>query len=89
MARKPQKSKPLNDPAEYRRFLDMAREVEADETPGALDRALGQVDLTRSPSPPSAAPHSPLRPSESLAQSSLCPKTRQPRSPTHHRAKRS
>jgi len=43
MPRKPQTPKPLNDPAEYQRFLDMAREVEADETPGALDRAVEKV----------------------------------------------
>ena len=28
---------------EFQRFLDMAREVEADETPGALDRAFEKV----------------------------------------------
>jgi len=33
----------LNDPAEYQRFLDMAREVEVDQTPGALDRAFEKV----------------------------------------------
>lgn len=32
-----------DDPAEYQRFLDMAREVEADEDPAALDRAFKQV----------------------------------------------
>ncbi len=32
-----------DDPAEYQRFLDMARQVEADETPGALDRAFNKV----------------------------------------------
>jgi cell fate (sporulation/competence/biofilm development) regulator YlbF (YheA/YmcA/DUF963 family) len=42
-ARKPQTSRPIDDPAEYQRFLDMAREVEADETPGALDRAFDKV----------------------------------------------
>jgi hypothetical protein len=42
-ARKPQDPKPLNDPVEYQRFLDMAREVGADETPGALDRAFERV----------------------------------------------
>ena len=47
MSRKPQGPKPLNDPAEYQRFLDMAREVEADETPGALDRALDKIEVTR------------------------------------------
>jgi hypothetical protein len=32
-----------DDPAEYQRFIDMAHEVEADETPGALDRAFKRV----------------------------------------------
>lgn len=32
-----------DDPAEYRRFIDMAREVEADEDPSALDRAFERV----------------------------------------------
>jgi hypothetical protein len=34
--------KPPDDPTEYQRFLDMAREVEADEDPEALDRALAK-----------------------------------------------
>jgi hypothetical protein len=42
--RKPQKPQPLTDPAEYQRFLDMAREVEADETSGAMDRAFEKVE---------------------------------------------
>lgn len=52
--RKPQTPRPPDDPAEYQRFLDMAKEVEADETPEAMDRALGKIDprkVTRS------APH--------------------------------
>jgi cell fate (sporulation/competence/biofilm development) regulator YlbF (YheA/YmcA/DUF963 family) len=32
-----------DDPAEYQRFLDMAKEVEADESAGALDRAFDRV----------------------------------------------
>lgn len=32
-----------DDAAQSRRFLDIAREVGADETPGALDRALDKV----------------------------------------------
>lgn len=32
-----------DDPEQSRRFIDMAREVEADETPGATDRALKKV----------------------------------------------
>jgi hypothetical protein len=36
------KPKP-DDPAEYQRFLDMAREVEAEEDAGAMDRAFENV----------------------------------------------
>jgi hypothetical protein len=32
-----------DDPAEYQRFLDMAREVKADVDPKALDRAFEKV----------------------------------------------
>ena len=32
-----------DDPAEYQRFLDMAREVEANEDPDAVDRAFNAV----------------------------------------------
>jgi hypothetical protein len=32
-----------DDPEESRRFIDMAREVETDETPGATDRAFEKV----------------------------------------------
>lgn len=32
-----------DDPEEARRFIDMAREVEADESPDALDRAFDRV----------------------------------------------
>jgi hypothetical protein len=41
MSRKP-KPKPDN-PAQFKRFIDMAREVEADESPDALDRAFKKV----------------------------------------------
>jgi hypothetical protein len=50
MPRKPQTPKPLNDPAEYQRFLDMAREVGADESSGAMDRALDKIDIVKPPS---------------------------------------
>ena len=42
----PRKSKPQrakSDPEQLKRFIDMAREVEADETPGAMDRAFNKV----------------------------------------------
>ena len=32
-----------DDPEQSRRFLDIAREVGADESPGALDRALDKI----------------------------------------------
>jgi len=41
MPRKPA-SKP-DDPAQHKRFLDMAREVEVDEREGAFDRAFERV----------------------------------------------
>jgi hypothetical protein len=45
-----------DDPAQSRRFIDMAREVEADETPGATDRAFDKVLKS-----PKAKHHSPTR----------------------------
>jgi hypothetical protein len=41
MPRKP-KPKPDN-PEQFKRFIDMAREVEVDESPDAVDRAFGKV----------------------------------------------
>jgi hypothetical protein len=32
-----------DDPAQSRRFIDMAREVEADDNEGAMDKALKRV----------------------------------------------
>jgi len=32
-----------DDPEQYRRFVETARELEADESPGAMDRAFEQV----------------------------------------------
>jgi hypothetical protein len=37
------KSPPPDDPAQFKRFIDMAPEVEADESPEALDRAFNKV----------------------------------------------
>jgi hypothetical protein len=47
-----------DNPEQSRRFIDMAREVEADETPGATDRALTNVDLrgSRLPRKPESGP---------------------------------
>jgi hypothetical protein len=40
----PRKPKPSpDDPEQFKRFIDMAREVEADESPDAVDRALRRV----------------------------------------------
>jgi hypothetical protein len=50
MPKKPE-SKP-DDPAQSKRFTDMAREVEADEREDALDRAFGKV-IPPKPKPPS------------------------------------
>lgn len=55
--RKPQTPQsPLDNPDKYRRFLDMAYEVEVDEGPSILDRELDNVAkskaLIRSPLPP-------------------------------------
>jgi hypothetical protein len=41
-ARKPRPSTPDN-PEQYRRFVETAREVEADESPDAMDRAFERV----------------------------------------------
>jgi hypothetical protein len=47
MPRKPAK---IDDPEQLKRFKAMAREVEADESPDALDKAVGRV--LRPPTPP-------------------------------------
>jgi hypothetical protein len=40
----PRKSKPKPDnPEQFKRFIDTAREVQVDESPEALDRAFGKV----------------------------------------------
>jgi hypothetical protein len=41
MPRKPKP--PPDDPEQFKRFIDMAREVGADESPDALDRAFRKV----------------------------------------------
>jgi hypothetical protein len=42
-ARKPSPPRNADNPEQSRRFIDMAREVETDETPGATDRAFEKV----------------------------------------------
>jgi hypothetical protein len=66
MPRKP-KPKPDN-PEEFKRFIDMAREVEADESPDALDRALNKVIRSRSAPHPSA-PRNRKRPKKAASNS--------------------
>jgi hypothetical protein len=43
MPRKPPRPRQTTDPEQHKRFIDMAREVEVDETPGAFDRAFRKV----------------------------------------------
>jgi hypothetical protein len=43
MPRKPQRPRPKNDPEQVKRFIDMAREVEVDESPDAFNRAFAKV----------------------------------------------
>jgi hypothetical protein len=43
MPRKPPRPRQTADPEQHKRFLDMAREVEVDETPKAFDRAFERV----------------------------------------------
>ena len=45
------KPKP-NDPAQSQRFIDMAREVQADEDPAVFDRAFARISQTPAPSLP-------------------------------------
>lgn len=53
MTRKP--SPPPDDPEQSKRFAETAREVEADESPGAFDRAFKTV---AQPKPTAAKPAS-------------------------------
>lgn len=55
MAHKPKAIEPspnATDPEQSRRFIDMAREVGVDETPGATDRALNKANLRQSSQTP-------------------------------------
>ena len=42
---------PPDNPEQFKRFIDMAREVEADESPEAVDRAFDKVVSPRKPTP--------------------------------------
>jgi hypothetical protein len=46
---KPKKAKPDN-PDQSKRFINMAREVGADESPDALDRALDKLEIAKATS---------------------------------------
>jgi hypothetical protein len=56
-ARMPRKPKPKPDnPEQFKRFIDMAREVEADESLDAIDRAFEKVILRHPPQSGSKRP---------------------------------
>ena len=40
---------PPDDPEQFKRFIDMAREVDVDESPGAFDRAFNKVARPKKP----------------------------------------
>ena len=49
----PRKTAKPDDPEEYKRFLETAKKVEADESPKAFDRAFNKVvSPKRTPKPP-------------------------------------
>jgi hypothetical protein len=54
MATRKHPSSPVNpdDPAEYQRFVEAARKLEADESPDALDRAFEKIIRPSSPIQP-------------------------------------
>jgi hypothetical protein len=62
MARKPQKPRPVEDPAEYQRFVETARALGVDESPDALDRAFDRIIRGAGQPPPQhdAQPESPV-----------------------------
>jgi hypothetical protein len=43
MAQNPKPQARPDNPEQFKRFIDMAREVDADESPDAIDRALNKV----------------------------------------------
>jgi hypothetical protein len=51
MPRKPQRPRKTSDPEQVKRFIDMAREVDVDESPEAFDRAFKRV-VRQNPPPP-------------------------------------
>lgn len=51
MPQKPKSSVKPDDPAEYKRFLDTAKEVEASEDPKVFDKAFKTVQPPRRKNP--------------------------------------
>jgi hypothetical protein len=56
MTPKPEPPPNAADPEQSRRFIDMAREVEVDEAPGAFDRAFDLVSPPQKGAPTSQSP---------------------------------
>jgi hypothetical protein len=52
MARVRKKKVSASAAEQFVRFKEMAKEVEADESPGALDRALARLDTKKKQLPP-------------------------------------
>jgi hypothetical protein len=77
-ARKPEPPPDADNPEQSRRFIDMAREVEADESPGATDRAFKKVI----PSPPPSTKRKVL---ESPDQTNPGSNSHPQRTPDRHR----
>jgi hypothetical protein len=50
MTKKSAPKPPDDDPEEYKRFLEMARELEVDDTEEAAERAFKKVVIPKSPS---------------------------------------
>jgi hypothetical protein len=61
MPRKPQRPRKTSDPEQLKRFIATAREVEVDESPEAMDRALNKV-IPRSSAKADVAVSRPVRP---------------------------
>jgi hypothetical protein len=53
------------DPAEYQRFLDMARELGADEDPEAIDRAFDRIVSPKKITPSGSRLHQGEKPTSS------------------------
>jgi hypothetical protein len=56
-ARKPQKKRPENDPAQYQRFLEAARVAGASDNPKDLERVLKKAVTPKTNRPSSSGSH--------------------------------